>query len=85
MKVKRMGLRRILRKIRPRPEAESFFLCISESANGFTIKASLIEQFENLRHCGDVVVQLKEHDRLGSLVRQIDTHSRTPQSMNGTD
>jgi hypothetical protein len=52
MKVKRMGLRRILRKIRPRPEAESFFLCISESANGFTIKASLIEQFENLRHLG---------------------------------
>jgi hypothetical protein len=64
---------------------ESFFLRFAQSANAVTIEKVLIEQFENLG-CGErVVVQLKEHDTLGSLVGQADAHSHTAQGTYGTD
>jgi hypothetical protein len=63
----------------------SFFLRFSQSANAVTIKPVLIERFENLGYGESVVVQLKEHDTLGSLVGEADAHSHTAQGADGTD
>jgi hypothetical protein len=64
---------------------ESFFLTFGESANTVTIEKVLIEQFENLGRGERVVVKLKEHDTLGSLVGEADSDSRTAQGTCGTD
>jgi hypothetical protein len=54
------------------PELESFFLRLNQRANAVTIKLVLVEQFENLGYGERVVVKLKEHDTLGSLVGETD-------------
>ena len=63
----------------------SFFLRFGQNANAVTIKLVLVEQFENLGHGERVVVKLKEHDTLGSLVGETDAHPRTAQGTYGTD
>ena len=49
-------------------DRQSFFLRLNQCANAVTVKLVLIEQFESLGYGGRVVVKLKEHDTLGSLV-----------------
>ena len=63
----------------------SFFLRLNRCANAVTVKLVLIEQFENLGYGERVVVKLKEHDTLGSLVGEADAHPRTAQGTYGID
>ena len=63
----------------------SFSRRLKQCANAVTVKLVLIEQFENLGCDERVVVKLKEHDTLGSLVGEADAHPRTAQGTYGID